>query len=101
MLRRVGSSSKKDKVYELVESSPESQSDRKQMGPKPENGWTKKGPDLVAKGYSRVEGIDYLEIFSPVICYESICLMFHTGSTRKMVHYWSRCQNRIPLWEIK
>jgi len=31
---------------------------------------------LVAKGYSQVEGVDYLEIFSPVICYESICLMF-------------------------
>jgi len=39
------------------------------MGPKPENGWMK-------TGYSQVKGIDYLEIFSPVIWYESICLMF-------------------------
>jgi len=31
---------------------------------------------LMAKGYSQAKGIDYLEIFSPVICYESICLMF-------------------------
>ena len=30
----------------------------------------------MTKGYSQVEGIDYLEIFSPVICYESIHLMF-------------------------
>jgi len=30
----------------------------------------------VAKGYSQVEGIDYLEIFSPVIHYKSIHLMF-------------------------
>jgi len=31
---------------------------------------------LMAKGYSQVKGIDYSEIFSPVICYESIRLMF-------------------------
>jgi len=31
---------------------------------------------LVAKGYSQGEGIDYSEIFSPVIHYESIHLMF-------------------------
>ena len=31
---------------------------------------------LSTKGYSQVEGIDYSEIFSPVIRYESICLMF-------------------------
>jgi len=31
---------------------------------------------LVAKGYSQVKGIDYSEIFSPVIRYESIRLMF-------------------------
>jgi len=30
----------------------------------------------VAKGYSQVEGVDYSEIFSPVIRYESIHLMF-------------------------
>jgi len=30
----------------------------------------------MAKGYSQVEGIDYSEIFSSVIHYESICLMF-------------------------
>jgi len=30
---------------------------------------------LVAKGFSQIEGIDY-EIFSPMICYETIHLMF-------------------------
>ena len=30
----------------------------------------------MAKGYSQVKGIDYSEIFSPIIHYESICLMF-------------------------
>jgi len=31
---------------------------------------------LMAKGYSQVKGIDYFEISSPVILYESIHLMF-------------------------
>jgi hypothetical protein len=31
---------------------------------------------LVAKGFSQVEGIDYNELFSPVVCYESARLLF-------------------------
>ena len=31
---------------------------------------------LVIKGYSQVQGIEFDEIFSPVICYESVHLMF-------------------------
>ena len=30
---------------------------------------------LVAKGFSQVEGIDYDDIFSPIVRYESVCLM--------------------------
>jgi len=30
----------------------------------------------MAKGYSQVEGVNYSEVFSPVIRYESIHLMF-------------------------
>jgi len=31
---------------------------------------------LVAKGFSQVEGLDYDEIFSPVVRFESVCLLF-------------------------
>ena len=30
---------------------------------------------LVAQGFSQVEGIDYNELFSPVVHFESVCLM--------------------------
>jgi Reverse transcriptase (RNA-dependent DNA polymerase) len=29
----------------------------------------------VAKGFSQIEGIDYDDIFSPVVRYESVCLI--------------------------
>jgi len=74
MLRRVGSSSKRQ-VYELVDLPP----NHKVIG----NRWVlnqkmdrQKWARLMAKGYSQVKGIDYSEIFSPVIHYEFIHLMF-------------------------
>ncbi|KIK13905.1 hypothetical protein PISMIDRAFT_17667 [Pisolithus microcarpus 441] len=38
------------------------------------DGW--KNARLVAKGYSQVEGLDFDQIFSPVVCYETVHLMF-------------------------
>ena len=30
---------------------------------------------LVAKGFSQVEGLDFNQVFSPVVCFETVCLM--------------------------
>jgi len=57
------------------ESSPESQSDRKQMGLLREI-WWKTMCLPCSKRLSQIEGIDYEEIFSPMIHYETIHLMF-------------------------
>jgi hypothetical protein len=39
---------------------------------------------LVAKGFSQVEGVDYDEIFSPVIHYETIRMMFALSALESM-----------------
>ena len=36
---------------------------------------------LVAQGFSQVEGIDFNELFSPVVCFESVRLMFALAAT--------------------
>jgi hypothetical protein len=38
----------------------------------------------VAKGFSQVEGVDFDEIFSPVVCYETVHLMFALASLEGM-----------------
>jgi hypothetical protein len=35
---------------------------------------------LVAKGFSQVEGIDYNELFLPVVHYETACLLFSVAA---------------------
>jgi hypothetical protein len=38
---------------------------------------------LVAKGFSQVEGIDYDDIFSPVVRYETVCIMIALAALSK------------------
>ena len=68
---------------------------------------TKFGPDgkvdrhkahLVAKGFSQVEGIDYIETFSPVVKMNSICLVLSLATSFKWeVHQIGRasCRERV------
>jgi len=65
----------KRQVYDLVDLPP----NRKAIG----NRWVfleksdgRQHAHLVAKGFSQIEGIDYKEMFSPMIRYETIRLMF-------------------------
>jgi hypothetical protein len=46
------------------------------------DGW--KRARLVAKGFSQVKGVDFDEIFSPVVRYETVCLMFALASLEGM-----------------
>ena len=39
---------------------------------------------LVAQGFSQVEGVDYNKLFSPVVQFESVCLML----TLAALHNW-------------
>ena len=35
----------------------------------------RKKAHLVVKGFSQVEGLDFNQVFSPVVCFETVCLM--------------------------
>jgi len=66
---------RKRNIYELVKLSP----GRKAI----KNRWvfaiksdSRKRAQLVAKGFSQVEGLDYDEFFSPVVRFKSVCLLF-------------------------
>ena len=39
---------------------------------------------LIAKGYSQKEGVDYNEIFSPIVRHTSICVLLDLGETLDM-----------------
>ena len=45
------------------------------------NGW--KHAHLIAKGFSQVEGIDFDQVFSLVVQFETVCLMLALASIKK------------------
>jgi len=64
----------KHKVFDLVDH----RQDRKVI----KNRWVfdmksdgRKKACLVAKGFSQVEGLDFDQVFSPVVCFETVCLI--------------------------
>ena len=75
---------RKRKVYDLVEAPPGRRIIR--------NRWVfdeksdgQKRARLVAKGFSQVEGIDYMEIFSPVVRYKTTRLMIAQASLQQWI----------------
>ena len=58
-------------------------------------GDSRKRARLVAQGFSQVEGVDYNELFSPVVQFESVHLMLALTA----LHNWySDSKNRFNVW---
>ena len=65
---------------------------------------------LIAKGFSQVEGLDLNELFSPVVCFESIRLMFAlaalegyymTGVDVRTAYIYGKLDKEIYMWQPK
>ena len=63
---------------------------------------------LVAQGFSQVEGIDFNELFSPVVRFESVCLMlalaalhnwFMTGVDVRTAYLYGKLDEEIYMWQ--
>ena len=61
---------------------------------------------LVAQGFSQVEGIDFNELFSPVVCFESVRLVFAlaalkgwhmTGVDVRMAYLYGKLDEEIYM----
>ena len=51
---------------------------------------------LVAQGFSQVEGIDFNELFSSVVHFESVRLIFALSAIENC---WCRCPQCLSLWQ--
>jgi len=70
-------------VYDLVKLPPNHKAiENRWVFAKKSNLW--KHARLVAKGFSQIEGINYEEIFSPVIHYETVHLVFSLVALESM-----------------
>jgi len=58
-----------------------------------------KRAQLVAKGFTQVEGIDYSDIFSPVIRYETVRLMLAIAALQNWHMSSVDVKNCLPLWK--
>jgi hypothetical protein len=55
---------------------------------------------LVVKGFSQVEGMDYDQVFSPVVCFETVCLILALAALKDWVAYGLNVHNAYLYGEL-
>ena len=60
----------------------------------------RKKAHLVAKGFSQVQGMDYDQVFSPVICFETVRLILSMAALENWVAYGLDIRNTYLYGEL-